>query len=60
VRITKYDHYEALNYDRWEICDPACKLGESLGVPIYKFVKDALIRKYGEKWYQALINEIEG
>jgi hypothetical protein len=59
VRITKYDHYEALNYDRWEICDPACDLGEKLGVPIYKFVKDALIRKYGEDWYKELVNEVE-
>ena len=60
IRITQYDHYDALNYDRWHVCSPACGLGEKLGVPIYKFLKDSLIRKYGEEWYEELVNEIEG
>lgn len=60
IRVTKYDDFEALNYDRWHICDSACALGSSLQVPIYKFLKDALIRKYGEAWYQELVQEIEG
>ncbi|GAA5037483.1 hypothetical protein GCM10011506_33840 [Marivirga lumbricoides] len=59
IRITAYEQYDALNYDRWEICNPACDFGEKLGVPLYKFVKDALIRKYGAEWYQELVNEIE-
>lgn len=59
IRITKYDQYDALNYDRWDICDPACTLGEALGVPLYKFLKEALIRKYGEDWYESLVEEIE-
>ena len=60
IRITKYDHYDALNYDRWDICSAACSLGEKLGVPVYKFLKEALIRKYGEAWYTELVEEIEG
>ena len=60
IRITKYDHYDALNYDRWDICSPACDLGASLKVPIYKFLKEALVRKYGTEWYEALVLEIEG
>lgn len=60
IRVTKYDDFDALNYDRWDICDPACQLGSSLKVPIYKFLKDALIRKYGEDWYEKLVKEIEG
>lgn len=59
IRITKYDDFEALNYDRWHICDAACALGGSLGVPIYKFLKEPLIRKYGEDWYAELVQEIE-
>lgn len=47
-------HFEAMNYDRWEICSAACELGKSLQVPVYKFVKDALIRKYGEAFYEEL------
>lgn len=59
IRITNYEQYDALNYDRWEICNPACGHGKALGVPIYVFLKEALIRKYGEKWYEALVEEIE-
>ena len=54
VRITKYEDYDALNYDRWHICSPACTLGDAMKLPVYRFVKDALIRKYGEEWYAAL------
>jgi hypothetical protein len=60
IRVTRYDDFEALNYDRWHICDAACVLGHKLGVPVYKFLKEALIRKYGESWYQELVQEIEG
>jgi hypothetical protein len=55
VRINKMKNsIEAVNYDRWSICKPACKLGDSLKVPIYKFLKESLIRKFGEKWYKEL------
>ena len=60
VRISKYDQYDALNYDRWHICSPACELGKELKVPLYRFVKDALVRKYGQEWYDNLVLQIEG
>lgn len=59
IRITKYDQYHALNYDRWNICSDACELGDKLGVPVYKFLKEPLIRAYGEEWYQQLSDEID-
>lgn len=59
IRITKYDHYDALNYDRWDICNPACRLGDELKVPVYKFLKEPLIRKYSEKWYDDLEKQIQ-
>ncbi|MFN3801406.1 DUF3109 family protein [Belliella pelovolcani] len=59
IRVKKYDGFEALNYDRWDICSAACVLGTKLGVPVYKFLKDALIRKFGEDWYSELVEEIE-
>lgn len=46
--------FEALNYDQWHICSPACALGEREQVPVYAFVKDALIRKYGIDFYEEL------
>lgn len=54
VRITKYPAYEAVNYDKWDICKPACDCGANLKVPLFRFVKDALIRKYGTQWYKEL------
>lgn len=58
IRVTKYEQYHALNYDRWEICSPACSLGQELKVPVYKFLKEPLIRAYGDDWYRQLSEEI--
>ena len=61
IRITTNKKgFEAVNYHKLDICSAACKLGQSLGVPVYKFLKDPLIRKYGEVWYSELVNQIEG
>lgn len=54
VRTRKYTEFTAVNYHRWLICDDACSLGKTLQVPIFRFVKEALIRKFGEAWYQEL------
>lgn len=54
VRVQEYSEFSAVNYHKWEICDDACTLGEELGVPVYKFVKEALIRKFGVDWYMEL------
>ena len=60
LRIDAYDHYDAINYHRWHICSPACDLGRELQVPLYRFLKEPLIRKYGEAWYDELVKQIEG
>jgi hypothetical protein len=60
IRITKKKNFEAVNYHKWEICSPACAFGKELKVPLYKFLKDPLIRKYGQDWYEALVKAIEG
>ncbi|KXO00505.1 hypothetical protein LS48_03620 [Aequorivita aquimaris] len=54
VRVQDYSEFAAVNYHRWPICDDACTLGKELQVPVYKFVKNALIRKFGENWYAEL------
>ncbi|MCC9137699.1 DUF3109 family protein [Pontibacter silvestris] len=59
IRVTKYDGFEALNYDRWHICNTACSFGEDLGVRVYQFLKEPLIRKYGESWYSELEQVME-
>jgi hypothetical protein len=54
IRITPKKDYDAINYHRWKICKDACVCGIKLNVPVYKFLKDPLIRKYGTKWYNKL------
>ena len=54
IRIQRYKSFDAVNYHKWQICAPACDLGKELEVPVYRFAKDALLRKYGEKWYADL------
>ena len=54
VRISKYDDFEAVNYNEWHICKPALLNGKENDIPLYVFLKDSLIRKYGENWYNEL------
>lgn len=54
IRVKEYSEFSAVNYDKWSICSDACTLGKELQIPIYKFVKEALIRKFGEDWYNEL------
>ncbi len=55
IKIKKTKEYELLNYEpRDGMCNPACVLGAKLKVPTYIFLKDALIRKYGEDFYGLL------
>ncbi len=46
--------FEALNYDKWDICNAACQLGKEEQLPMYRFLKEALIRKYGESFYEEM------
>lgn len=52
IRLHKYDEFTALNYDRWSVCRPALRLGKKTGIKLYQFLKEPLIRKFGEEWYQ--------
>lgn len=54
VRVKKYPEFDAVNYHKWKICHGAVVNGEKEGIPVYRFVKDALIRRYGEAWYEQL------
>jgi len=54
VSENKELNFTALNYDEWDICNPACTKGEELGIKVYQFAKDALIRKFGADFFQAL------
>ncbi|WP_417430111.1 DUF3109 family protein [Halpernia sp.] len=59
IRANQYSTFVALNYHEWEICSDACTLGKELHVPVYKFLKTPLIRKYGEEFYETLCDAAE-
>jgi len=54
IRVGHFKTFKSLNYDQWPICSPACKLGEELKVPVYKFLKEPIIRAFGEDLYKEL------
>ncbi len=54
IRIEKYGPYTAVDYHRWDICKAAVVMGKMKGVPVYQFLKEPLIRKFGADWYQKL------
>ena len=54
IRIKEYRDFDAVNYEAINICKPACDCGEQLQVPVYSFLKEPLIRLYGEERYGKL------
>ncbi|MBL7790204.1 MAG: DUF3109 family protein [Chitinophagales bacterium] len=54
IRVSSIGELTAANYEEWDICSDACTLGQELKMPVYKFLKDPLIRAYGEDTYATL------
>jgi hypothetical protein len=54
IRVKQLTNNIALNYEEWNICKPACACGEQLDVPVYKFLKEPLIRAFGAEFFADL------
>ena len=54
IRTKKYRDFEAVNYESIDICHPACECGQKLQVPVYRFLKEPLVRSYGVEWFEQL------
>ena len=55
IRVSSVGGAQALNYHRWKpICEPARNLGQKLGLRLYRFLKEPLIRAFGSEWYEEL------
>jgi len=54
IRLSKINNLTAINYSKWDICKSALELGKSNKIPLYVFLKDSLIRKFGKPWYDEL------
>jgi len=59
VRISTYKEFQAVNYHEWHICREALIKGKMDNVPLYRFLGDALTRKFGQDWYEKLVDTIE-
>ena len=55
IREKSFDNgLVGLNYNRWSVCKDAIEKGKALNLPVYKFLKEPLIRRFGEAWYDEL------
>ena len=54
IRVSRVGDYEALNYDHWSVCRTAVENGNRLKIPVYRFLREPLIAKYGKDWYAEL------
>lgn len=55
IRVTKFsDNSEGLNYHKWDVCQSACDCGVRLGIPVYKTLKEPIILRFGESFYEAM------
>ncbi len=54
VRVGDYGPYKALNYHRWDVCKAAVVLGRAKGVRVYQFLREPLVRRFGQEWYDEL------
>lgn len=60
VRIKEYPTFTAVNVQFLDICSCACDLGKKLEIPVYKFLKEPLIKKFGPDWYEQMEKIGEG
>lgn len=54
IRVKKYNEFTALNYNEWNICKSACDCGDKLDVKVYKFLKEPIVRAFGEEFFTEL------
>lgn len=54
IRVKEFNDFTALNYDEWDICEPACACGSELDVPVYRFLKEPIIRAFGQAFFDEL------
>ncbi len=59
LRLTEYPTFIAVNYHRWKICRPAEELGKQKGIRLYQFLKEPLVERFGQEWYDELATACE-
>lgn len=59
LRLTEYPTFTAVNYHRWKICRSAEQNGKELRIRLYQFMKEPLIERFGQEWYDELAEACE-
>ena len=59
LRLTEYPTFTAVNYHRWKICRSAESNGRKLGIRLYQFMREPLIERFGQEWYDELVEACE-
>lgn len=59
IRVGDYGPYKAVNYHRWDVCKAAVLMGRKENIPVYRFLREPLIRKFGEVWYRELEDVVQ-
>lgn len=59
IRLKRVGDCVALNYHRWDVCRMAVEKGRQLDLPVYRFLKEPLVRRFGEAWYAELESAVE-
>lgn len=63
IRIDDYGSFQTVNYHQWDVChQPSannCQSGCPSAIPLYRYLKEPLVRKFGEAWYDELVDRIE-
>lgn len=54
IRVKKFHDFTALSYNEWHICKPACECGDKLDVPVFRFLKEPIIRAFGDEFFREL------
>ena len=58
IRVDNYGEFISLNYHEWDVCRSAVCKGRETGVPLYKYLKEPLIRRFGRQWYDELCEQV--
>lgn len=59
IRVDEFGEFTSLNYHQWDICQCAVAKGKECGQPLYEYLKEPLIRKFGQEWYDELLDAVE-
>ena len=59
IRLVEKDGFTHILYHEWSVCVPAKRKGERDGIPLWKFLREPMIRKFGEDWYNRLEKMIQ-